>query len=365
LHFTHNFKMPRTRYHFPSANSSKDARSEHPLFERKSRCFVICDAAFQSISIPENYSEVIRQNPVKWIEAGEQSKTLQKAEELWAWLETNGADRFDEVIVIGGGTVLDLGAFVASTFKRGTVFSLIPTTLLAMVDASIGGKNGINFHGIKNTIGTFTEPNSILIDVNWLKTLPQSELLNGWMELSKHALVQSKELWTTLQDCEPSDSKNNWRFLVEQGSAIKRDIISNDFLEKGARKQLNFGHTVAHALEATAAAAQVKIDHGFAVGIGMIVALQWSQHLCQNDGIKNDLTHAAKVLRNWLNMDEKDTRWGWCIQQSPETLWPYMRKDKKNRAGQVLDIRLEEIGAAKWDCQITREDFENTWSSAF
>jgi 3-dehydroquinate synthetase len=97
----------------------------------------------------------------------------------------------------------------------------------------------------------------------------------------------------------------------------------------------------------------------------MIVALQWSQHLCQNDGIKNDLTHAAKVLRNWLNMDEKDTRWGWCIQQSPETLWPYMRKDKKNRAGQVLDIRLEEIGAAKWDCQITREDFENTWSSAF
>ena len=357
--------MPRTRYHFPSANSSKDARSEHPLFERKSRCFVICDAAFQSISVPENYGEVMRQNPVKWIEAGEQSKTLRKAEELWAWLETNGADRFDEVIVIGGGTVLDVGAFVASTFKRGTVFSLIPTTLLAMVDASIGGKNGINFHGIKNTIGTFTEPNSILIDVNWLKTLPQSELLNGWMELSKHALVQSKELWTTLQDCEPSDSKNNWRFLVEQGSAIKRDIISNDFLEKGARKQLNFGHTVAHALEATAAAAQVKIDHGFAVGIGMIVALQWSQHLCQNDGIKNDLTHAAKVLRNWLNMDEKDTRWGWCIQQSPETLWPYMRKDKKNRAGQVLDIRLEEIGAAKWDCQITREDFESTWSSAF
>ena len=234
-----------------------------------------------------------------------------------------------------------------------------------MVDASIGGKNGINFHGIKNTIGTFTEPNTVLIDVNWIKTLPQNELLNGWMELSKHALIQSKELWITLQNRQPSDSKNNWRLLVEKGGAVKRGIISTDILEQGARKQLNFGHTVAHALEATAAAEQFKIDHGFAVGIGMIVALHWSQRSCQNDKIKSDLNHAANVLSNWLKMNEKDANWHWCIQQSPKTLWPFMLKDKKNRAGQVLDIRLDEIGAAKWDCKLTREDFENTWSSAF
>lgn len=359
--------MQRTHYHYDpqkllksSANSTLN--SDAPI---SPRTFVVCDAAFQTLKIPQAYRTLFTQFPVQWVTAGENCKTIDQAQKLWSWLEASGADRSDRIIAIGGGTVLDLAAFVASTFKRGICFSLIPTTLLGLVDASIGGKNGVNFNGIKNTIGTFAEPDNIYLDIEWLKTLPDSELLNGWMELCKHALIRDKILWKTLEQFGPSDPVINWKQLVFEGSSIKRDIIAHDFYEHGERKQLNFGHTVAHALEGIAAASAFKLDHGFAVGVGMVAALRWSELHAQEANEKEAMVDAIVSLRGWLEMPENITVWKWCTEKPAEALWPFMLKDKKNSGGVVRDIQLTKIGDAKWDCPLLKDDFANAWASAF
>ena len=331
----------------------------------KSRGFVLCDEAFQTLLPAHNYKELLLKLPVHWIRAGEHCKSIEKAQEVWRWLEASRADRFDTIIIIGGGTVMDLGAFVASTYKRGVKFILIPTTLLGMVDASIGGKNGINFNGVKNSIGSFNKPTDVAVDVEWLKTLPPKELLNGWMELTKHALISNAVLWDDLQNKSPYDESIDWNRIVERGTEIKQHIVDSDFYEQGERKLLNFGHTVGHALESLAAREGQPLDHGFAVGIGMIVSLYWSAHSVDEISKQKSILEAAAALKRLLKTDENCETWNWCIQERPQQLWHFMLKDKKNQASTVLDIRLLEIGSAEWDCPLTQIDFENIWNRAF
>ena len=333
--------------------------------QRGTRGFILCDSAFRSVSAPVAYHELLNRWPVHWVDAGERCKSLEKAQDAWSWLEASGAGRFDTLIIIGGGTTTDLGAFVASTYKRGVNFILIPTTLLGMVDAAIGGKNGLNLNGIKNAIGTFSEPSEVRIDVNWLHTLPRRGILNGWMELSKHALIRDKALWSEMQTLGPHDSGIDWSRFVQEGNAIKKEIVEIDFHEQGERKQLNFGHTVGHALESAAAEANIALDHGFAVGVGMISALHWSVLNADKITDQESLKEASETLKRWLKSESESAPFNWCVKQSPEHLWGFMLKDKKNKANTVLDVRLHEIGAAKWDCPIAENDFEIIWMSAF
>jgi 3-dehydroquinate synthase len=331
----------------------------------KSRGFVLCDDAFQILSPPAKHTELLMKLPIHWIRGGEQCKSIAKAQEVWRWLEASGANRFDTIIVIGGGTVMDLGAFVATTYKRGVKFILMPTTLLGMVDASIGGKNGINFNGVKNSIGSFNKPTNVCVDVEWINTLPTSELLNGWMELSKHALISDASLWEELQTKTPVDEGIDWDQIVRKGTAIKQRIVDADFHEQGERKQLNFGHTIGHALESLAAREGMALDHGFAVGIGMIASLNWSAQSVDEIANQKSIIKAASALRRLLKTDANCDTWNWCVKQSPEQLWPFMLKDKKNQSNTVLDIRLREIGSAEWDCPLTQIDFETFWKAAF
>ena len=331
----------------------------------ESNLFVISDAAFESLPIPAAYTELFNRSHVHWVIAGEACKSLQRAKEIWRWLDSVNASRFDTLLIIGGGTTTDLGAFVASTYKRGLNFILIPTTLLGMVDAAIGGKNGINFNGMKNAIGTFTKPSKVAIDTSWLKTLPKRELLNGWMELSKHALVGDELLWEELGNFTPHDSDVNWDKLVKTGSSIKRKIIESDFRETGERKILNFGHTIGHALESIAALSKTPLDHGFAVGVGMIVSLQWSAHRSDDTSDRRALHAASDQLQKWLVNEGNGDSWRWTTSRNPSELWPVMRKDKKNTKNAVLDIGLIRIGEAHWDCPLEKLDFETAWGAAF
>ncbi len=331
----------------------------------ESNYFVISDADFESLPVPTAYTELFNRFHVHWVIAGEACKSMQRAQEIWQWLDSVNATRFDTLIIIGGGTTTDLGAFVASTYKRGLNFILIPTTLLGMVDAAIGGKNGINFNGLKNNIGTFTEPSKIAIDSTWLKTLPKREVLNGWMELSKHALVGDELLWKELRNLTPHDSDINWDKLVKAGSSIKRKIIESDFRETGERKILNFGHTIGHALESVAALSKTPLDHGFAVGVGMIVSLQWSASRADDASNKGALHDAARQLQKWLVNEGNGDPWHWSTSQNPSELWSFMLRDKKNTSNAVLDIPLVRIGEAHWDCPLEKLDFETFWGAAF
>ncbi|PTM15835.1 MAG: 3-dehydroquinate synthase, partial [Bacteroidetes bacterium] len=211
------------------------------------------DAAFEVLEVPP----------------GEESKSLEVAANLWSVLLEYGADRNSLIINVGGGVVCDLGAFIAATFKRGIPFVNVPTSLLAMVDASVGGKNGINFAGLKNQLGTFTQPNYVLIDPDFLTSLPQQEWESGHAEMLKHALLSGTN-WAEALQLEPATLA---LYEIQQSVAFKAAIVREDFKETGKRKVLNLGHTTGHAWESYAAVSGNPCTHGAAVIQGLHVAL--------------------------------------------------------------------------------------------
>ena len=192
------------------------------------------------------------------IEAGERSKNLASVQAVWDFLFKHRATREALLINLGGGMITDLGGFAAATYMRGIRFVNIPTTLLAMVDASSGGKTGIDYNGIKNGIGTFTQPLATLIHPNFLRTLPATELLSGFAEMLKHALIASPEEWIRLLQLAQEELPQaqfvaalSERGLLHNSIAIKEQVVAQDPREAGMRKILNFGHTVGHAIEST------------------------------------------------------------------------------------------------------------------
>ena len=211
------------------------------------------------------------------IPAGEKNKSLKSAEHLWKILAFKGASRHSLMINLGGGVITDLGGFVASTFKRGIPFIHIPTSLLGMVDAAIGGKTGINLGDIKNQIGTFQNPDAIFISTIFLGTLDSYELLSGFAEIIKIALVADIHLWKKLGSIRLQDllkmqpDKEIWEDLVSASVAIKCRIVEQDFREKNLREILNFGHTIGHAFESLSLQTNRKpLSHGHAIALGMI-----------------------------------------------------------------------------------------------
>ena len=267
------------------------------------------------------------------VPSGEESKSLEVAANLWSVLLEYGADRNSIIINVGGGVIGDLGAFIAATFKRGIPFVNVPTSLLAMVDASVGGKNGINFEGLKNQLGTFTEPNFVLIDPDFLASLPSQEWASGHAEMLKHALLSGR-YWSELLALKPT---NLTLQHLQQSVAFKAEIVREDFQEKGKRKILNLGHTTGHAWESYLAECGTPCTHGAAVIQGLHVALLLSGLV--------DLQRALAQRYPWQKIEEK----------ALAPLWERQLQDKKNTNGEVRYVLLEELGRPIWDVKISME----------
>lgn len=265
----------------------------------------------------------------------ETNKTLQQVEHVWRELYGQGATRKSVLVVIGGGTVMDIGGFAASTYKRGIRCVYVPTTLLGMVDASMGGKTGFDYMGVKNLVGTFAQPTETIVDTAWLTTLPYEEFLSGYAEMVKHGLLCSEQMWSSLL---ASDCMEDIEAKIRQSVAFKQQVVAADPRESGYRKVLNFGHTVGHALEAYSLqqAAHEPLRHGYAVMQGMVAALYLSVVLCGMD---------RSVLRTMSHFMVEHYGRARCACNDYEQLLALMRQDKKNeRSGEIGFTLLKKIG---------------------
>lgn len=264
-------------------------------------------------------------------------KNLETLAYVWTQLSTKGATRHSLMINLGGGMVTDLGGFAAATFKRGISMVNVPTTLLGMVDASVGGKTGINFNGLKNEIGAFAPADTVLIDCEFLKSLDLSNLLSGYAEMLKHGLISNTCHWSELVgfDMEHIDYAHLQK-LVGESIAVKERIVEQDPFEKGIRKALNFGHTVGHAFESFALETGHPILHGYAVAAGMVCELYYS-HIRMNFP-KDKLRQTIRFIK-----DNYGRIAFTC--EDYERLYAYMCHDKKNSAeGQVNFTLISEVG---------------------
>ena len=281
------------------------------------------------------------------INGGETNKSIRSVEKAWQFLSEKGADRKSLLINIGGGMLTDLGGFVASTFKRGMAFVNIPTTLLAQVDASLGGKTGINFNGLKNEIGVFNEPDAVIINTNFLKTIDHENFLSGFAEMLKHGLIKNPVHWEELMqyNLENIDYEVLQKVIADS-VAVKEWHVKNDLTEKGIRKALNFGHTAGHAFESFALYDGRPVLHGHAVVYGMIVELFLSSKVCGLDS-----THLENIS-NWL----VKTYGKFEIEQNNyEALYELMTHDKKNEGSRINFTLIPEIGSVEINQDCSKE----------
>ncbi len=242
-----------------------------------SQVFVLVDENTLKHCYPK-IKKLLPKHSVIQIKSGEKNKTLATCEIVWKKLTDENADRKTLLINLGGGVIGDLGGFAAGCYKRGIKFINIPTTLLAMVDASVGAKTGIDFKGFKNQIGLFNEPEAVFIHTEFLKTLPERELKAGLAEVIKHYLIADQKEFVRFGNLfSPWRRKKkitlhelNWDLLIKKNVAIKSKIVANDKFETGMRKALNFGHTIGHAIETYFLNRGIKILHGEAVAAGIV-----------------------------------------------------------------------------------------------
>ena len=317
------------------------------LHEQKgSKVFILTDENTKRQCLPYFLEKIsLELTPeILTIPAGEAFKNIPTCLNVWNTLSEKGADRNTIIINLGGGVVTDLGGFIASTFKRGLRFINIPTSLLAMVDASVGGKNGVDLGHIKNQIGVIALPEMVLLDIEFLKTLPKEHITSGLAEMLKHGLIYSKEYWERIKDV---DFLNEVEFekLIWDSVEIKKEIVTKDPLEKNLRKTLNFGHTLGHAIESYFLESDQKqtLLHGEAVAIGIILATYIS---AESIGFPNEtLNDVAKTILNHFPKQE-------FSKNDIEAVINLMVFDKKNRNGKVLFVLLEDIGKHKIDCEV-------------
>ena len=274
------------------------------------------------------------------IPVNEKLKSIRTCEKIWTWLMAAGADRHSLLINIGGGIIGDMGGFAAATYKRGIAFIQMPTTLLAQVDASIGGKLAVNFKSIKNNIGVFRNPETIIIDTTFLKTISDRELISGFAEVIKHALIADKRLWEKLNKIENLRGVN-WDKLLPQAIVVKNEIVKIDPFEKKERKALNFGHTVGHALESIFMKTKNPLLHGEAIAIGMIC----EAFLSHESGLvsKNELAAITTFINRFYIKRKISSAQIKKVQQ-------FVKHDKKNQGKAINYSFLTEIG----DCKVNQ-----------
>lgn len=280
------------------------------------------------------------------IPSGEQNKHLRTCEEIWSHLTDAQFDRHSLVINLGGGVIGDMGGFCAATYKRGIDFVQIPTTLLAQVDASVGGKLGIDFLGFKNHIGVFTQPRQVLIDAHFLKTLPTRELRSGFAEVIKHCLIRDAEMFSLIS--KKTLEEQDFEALIAHSVAIKKAIVAEDPTEKGLRKILNFGHTVGHAVETYFLdCGEARLYHGEAIAVGMIT----ETHLSFQKKMVSEqtLTQIKKLLLSIYGRVP-------LVESTFVEIIEHTKQDKKNKGTVVRCSLLTEIGNCTFDIPATTEE---------
>ena len=310
--------------------------------------FVIADTNTAQLVLPRIDSEWLRQATPIVIPAGDEHKGLDTLTSVWQALSDSGATRHSVVVNVGGGMVTDLGGMAAATFKRGIRFINIPTTLLAAVDAAVGGKTGINFNGLKNEIGAFAPACEVIISTCFLDTLPRQELRSGYAEMVKHAMLSGSLAFNDVLSHEPTaDEPDRLLQLLEASVAVKQRIVAQDPTEQGLRRTLNLGHTVGHALESLALQQGHTVPHGYAVAWGLVTEAVLSHMLLQFPS--SDLHRLATFVREHYGAS------GITCDDYP-TLLDLMRHDKKSRQGEVNCTLLRHIGSPVIDNPITDDD---------
>ncbi len=278
------------------------------------------------------------------------AKTLETLSSVWTALQQGGASRHSLMINLGGGMVTDLGGFAASTFKRGMAYINIPTTLLAQVDASVGGKTGINFGGLKNEIGVFNSARSVILSSTFLRTLDSDNLLSGYAEMLKHGLLSTDgELGRLLGFDITAPSYDILQRLVAKSVSIKENIVKQDPTEKGLRKALNLGHTVGHALESLALQEGRTVLHGYAVAWGLVMELYLSVRKCGFPS--KEMQRIATYVREHYGCFHYECK-------HYELLYNFMCHDKKNAGGNINFTLLGAVGDIRINQTATQKEIE-------
>lgn len=307
---------------------------------------IICDTNTMQFCLPILVLNVQPLTKAEIIEvaADEESKNFETVNFILQTLFELELNKSDLIINLGGGVITDLGGFIASIYKRGINFINIPTSLLAITDASVGGKNGINYFNLKNSVGTITQPNLTFINTIFLKTLPKEHFQNGMAEVFKIALILNKVFWNNLLNKSLSENE-----IIVKAIELKEYIVIKDPYEKGVRKILNFGHTIAHAIEMYFVKNNLIILHGYAVVVGMIIEsnIAFQKKLINKNtlneivtGLSTQFTINVQLKLNYLGLS------------------PFLIQDKKNKNGKIKMALLNGIGSCTYDVEVTKKEIE-------
>ncbi len=319
------------------------------LKKQVSKIFILCDENTHPLCLPlllQELSATLSYEIIE-VESGESNKDIATCQHLWDTLSDLGGDRKSILINLGGGIITDMGGFVASTFLRGIAFINIPTSLLGMVDAAIGGKTGVNRKNIKNQIGVFSQALLTLVDTQYLKTLPQQQLRSGLAEMLKHGLISDKAYWKELSNLNQLRTEDLER-LIQQSMEIKARVTTADNREQGLRKILNYGHTLGHAIESYCMdnANKTPLLHGEAIAIGMILEAYLSHKICGLSSM--ELTEIKQViLHSFPKVSFNPTE--------IQALLKLLIYDKKNEKGHINFVLLNKIGEAQIDCEVPED----------
>ncbi|MDQ3393379.1 MAG: 3-dehydroquinate synthase [Bacteroidota bacterium] len=283
------------------------------------------------------------------IKSGEANKTLHTCSEIWKKLTENHFDRKSLLINLGGGVIGDMGGFCAATYKRGIEFINIPTTLLSQVDASIGGKLGIDFEGLKNHIGVFKDPKFVLVHPGFIKTLEKNQIKSGYAEIIKHSLIADASIWSAIISKNIEDG--DWEDFVAQSIEIKYKVVQEDPLEKGLRKILNFGHTVGHAVESHFLETDKPLLHGEAIAIGMICESYLSLLMAGlSQETFNEIENFILAIYGKVDIDDQ-----LISKIAEDTL-----QDKKNENAEIKCTLISAIGNSVFDQTISLAQVEDS-----
>ena len=299
----------------------------------------LCLPVFQSMMDDYSNFDLIETEP------GEENKNIDFCIGIWKTLLDFEADRKCLMINLGGGVITDMGGFIASTYKRGIDFINIPTTLLSQVDASVGGKTGIDIDSVKNMVGTFTLPQAVFIESAFLQTLPSRELLSGFAEMIKHGLIVDADYYQRLKQ---SNYEQTAPEEVYRSVVIKNDVVTEDPQEKGLRKILNYGHTIGHAVESYSLMNdQQPLTHGEAIAIGMVCEayLSVTNNSLSTEELQDIATYISGLYPAYHIKED-----------GFEELLAFMKSDKKNEHGQILFSLLSKIGSCDYNCIVTDKD---------
>ncbi len=337
----------------PTLFSDQPAEDLHNLLGQLnfSGLFLLVDSNTEVHCLPLIEKSLPEGTLIFSVNPGESNKTLSTCMEIWNAMTNAQLDRKALMINLGGGVLGDMGGFCASIYKRGIRFINVPTTLLSQVDASVGGKLGVDFEGLKNHLGVFNEPENVLISPNFLNTLPENELRSGFAEIIKHGLIRDKDYFESLDFLNWKNS--DWKSLIQTSVSIKTEVVESDPKEAGLRKILNFGHTIGHAFETFYLDGEKHLLHGEAIAAGMICEA-WLSHL------KLGLTESelSQIVKAFLTVFGK-------IEIADSEINPILEfclQDKKNEGNSLLFSLLDSIGSCQYNIPISRREIQQAIS---